>query len=481
MYLLLVALLSPEDFGIVAVASLLIFTLQNLIDGGFAEAIIQRKQVSERMLSTAFWTSVAIAAVLTVSLIALAGWVTGLFKTDQPQTLSLILTVMAAIFPLSALQSVPLAIMRREMKFKPLAIRTMIGTALGAIVGLTSALLGAGVWALVAQLLVTNITNCLALWRVCPWRPSFLFDTDELSSLLKFSGSIVGIRALDVANSRLEQFLIGGFLGVVALGLYAVGVRIVTMLLQMMYATIGATTLRAFSVVQDDPPRIQSAFLDGVGLVQLAAMPAFAGLAILAPEIISLFGPQWSDATVILQITCLIGVTRAAAYFSSSLLTALGKPHLRLVIGIISAALNVVAFFIGMQWGIEGVAIAVAIRVLLISPVMLLVCRHFIQFRLTSYASRFVPPAIGSLVMAGGILALRAWLPDSLHNAAVIAIQIVVAVPVYALVVSMVAPSAAVTLLDTVDQASPAGKRITASARRIVGFFAWSHTNKRHA
>ena len=160
--------LLPEQFGLVALATVFVSFATLFVDQGLGDALIQRKTVSRSQIDTAFWVAVGTGSLLTLAGIVLAGPISALL--DQPD-LAPILQVLSFIFVLVALSSIQTALLRREMRFRGLAIRRLAAVAVGGIVGVTMAFANYGAWALVGQQLAAAATTVVALWTVSPWRP----------------------------------------------------------------------------------------------------------------------------------------------------------------------------------------------------------------------------------------------------------------------------------------------------------------------
>ncbi len=410
-FFLLARLLDPKDFGLVAMASVYLAFLQVFVDQGFAEAIVQRKNLEREHLDTAFWISVGSSAILMGLTMAIAGPVAHQFKTSgQTSELTLVLRWLSASFMFSALNSVQQALFRRNLAFKSLAVRSLLATIAGGTVGVTMALSGFGVWSLVGQQLVNGTVGIIVLWRASDWRPGVRVSIAHFKELFGFSASILGFNILNFFNRRADDFLIGYFLGPAALGYYTIAYRILLMVTDLM-RTLSKVALPAFAQLQDEPERLRRAYYKAIQLTSLIAIPTFCGLAALAPELLpSLFGTQWTDSIRIMQILAFIGIVHALNNISVNTIKAMGKPDWILKVNIVNAFLNVTAFVIVVKYGVWAVAAAYVIRGYLVPlPTFILMARKLIHTKISTYARQCRTPILGSMATVAAIFGTR-WL-----------------------------------------------------------------------
>ena len=177
-FFLLARLLTPEAIGLSALAMAFIYFAQAVVAQGFVEAIVQREDLEPDHLHTAFWANAGAGIVISVLAVALAPWIASLANTPA---LAPVLRWLTVSFLLSALCSVPTAILQRDFAYKVLAVRYLVGIVLGGIVGVVMAFMGYGVWSLVAQELVYRTSSTISLWAQLPWRPKLRFSTVQLS------------------------------------------------------------------------------------------------------------------------------------------------------------------------------------------------------------------------------------------------------------------------------------------------------------
>lgn len=365
-FLVLARLVAPEAFGQIALAAVVVAVLSLFIDQGFAQAIVQRRDLREAHLNTGLLFALGVGGALTLGLVALAGPVAVLL--GEPEV-GPVLRVLALGFILAGSTSVPSAYLQREFRFDVLARRTLASTVVGGVVGVIVASQGGGVWALVAQTLVGGIAGAVALWAAVPLRPRLEFDREALVDLLRFGVPLLARDFLGVLNRRSDDLLIGVVLGPVALGYYVVAYRVLLIATELVIQSPAELAFAALSRLQEDPVALRRTYLRAVRLAVTVAAPVFLGLAVAAPLVVPLiFGPRWERSVTVLAILACIGVAHSVDFLNHVLLTASGRPAWSLKLNGVNAVTNLVAFAIAVRFGIEAVAAAYVIRGYAVQP-----------------------------------------------------------------------------------------------------------------
>ncbi|HEY9661499.1 MAG TPA: lipopolysaccharide biosynthesis protein, partial [Allocoleopsis sp.] len=281
-FFVLARLLTPEAFGLIALSSVFIAFIQIFLDQGFSQAIVQREKVEPEHLDTAFWTNITISTLLTLTSITFADEIALLFKEPA---LASILRWLSLNFILISLSSVQEAVLARQFAFKALATRSLIAIVVGGSIGLGMAISGYGVWSLVAYQLVNASVRVLVLWWSSDWRPGFKVSLLHFKQLFSFGINIVGNNCLSFLDRRSDDFLIGFFLGSVALGYYSIAYKVLLTTTELLMGFVNKVAMPVFSRLQDNPERLRQAFYRSTQLTSLIAFPCFIGIALSAPEI----------------------------------------------------------------------------------------------------------------------------------------------------------------------------------------------------
>ena len=449
-FFLLVRLLDPEDFGLIALAGVFIAFAEVILSQGFTQAIVQRESLEPEHPDSAFWTSVGLGATLTVGGVLVAPL---LAHTFSEPALTPIVRWLSLGFMLNSLSSVQDALLQRDFAYKSLAYRQLLGLIAGGGVGVTMAFLGYGVWSLVAQQLVTVLISTVMLWVLSDWRPSFRFSKRHFDDLFAFEVNELGSRILNFFTRRSDDLLIGYFLGPVALGFYTVAYRVLFIMTDLFTSSLSSVSFSLFSRLQSDKDAMRRNFLNATRLSSLFAFPAFIGLGVLAPEFVrGVLGEQWSASTLVLQILLVVGILQSVSLFNNVVMKAMGKPSWVLKFTLVAAVGNVVGFLIAVHYGIEAVAAAYVIRAYLTAPLAIYLVGKLIDLNYGVYLRQYASPLIGSVIMVAAILLAKTFLPETSALLALVSCTVLGA-GVYIGTIRLLAPDLFAYAFDLFDQA----------------------------
>lgn len=402
---ILARLLNPESFGLIAIAAVFLGFVNLFLDQGFSQAIIQRRELEREHLDTVFWTNVSISVLLTFISIASADLIAKFFT--QPDLTSVI-RWLSLSFLIGSLNNVQVAILQRNLNFKPLAIRSLIATLGGGVIGVSMALMGFGVWSLVCQQLANGIIQVLVLWTSSDWRPRLSFSPKHFRDLFSFGMNVLGINILNFVVTNGDNLLIGYFLGPVPLGYYNLAYRLLTTVAQLFIGVASSTAMPIFSSIQDDLPRLRNVLYEFVELTNTIAFPVFLGMSVLAPElVIVIFGEQWKASIPVMQILSLLGILWAGFYYNSPLITAMGKPQINLRLNLFKTIVYFSVFCLVVKWGIIAVALGYVISAYSISFITLWFIKKIVGIDMRIYLSKYATPLVSTFIMVFFIILIK--------------------------------------------------------------------------
>jgi PST family polysaccharide transporter len=410
--------LEPAAFGLVALAGVVIEFVRVFVDQGFSEAVIQRAQLEKEHLDTAFWTGLATGVVLAVACAFGAGLVADAMGDPA---LAPVLRWLSLAFVIGGLSSTQAALLQRRLAFRELAARTFAAQVVSGALAIYLALAGYGVWALVGNLLADAAFGSIMLWRVSGWRPGVAVRWRHFRELTAFGSSIVGFKLLNLTSQRIDKLMIGSLLGKEALGFYDVAWRIFHAMTRLLTSVMNRVAFPVFARLQGEPERLRGAFYEATQLTSLVTFPAFFGLAALAPDVLPwAFGPKWAGSVPVMQVLAFVGILQSLSHFNGSLIKGAGKPAWRLGIASIQASVNVAAVWLGVRYGITGVAVAVTLAGFALYPLGFYAVRKLTAIEPLRYASQFVAPLLASalcVAVALGVRGLAAELPVAARTA----------------------------------------------------------------
>lgn len=393
----LARLLDVSDFGLVALATASIGVLQVLSEGGFGAYLIQARQVDQRVTSSVHWWALAIATACAVVLVAAAPILAKVL--DEPR-LTLVLVALSPLLVLNALSIVPMALLQRDLEFRVLALRQVAGVLVGGAVGVTAALAGWGVWALVAQLLVGTATSTAFLWIRSRWRPTRVLDRQAAGEATRYGSRVAAINLATALREQGEAYLIGGFAGTNALGVWTIARRLVVLVVDLGGTVISAVALPAFARMRDDRPRLVRAYTTAVGSSAVLILPAIAFLTVTSPALVPLlFGDQWSRSGDLAAILMLAGVFSVVGTLDRSVYFAIGRPGVELRLVTLLIALHLATIVAFVDSGLTVLAWATLIRAVLLWPVRATVLRRVAAIPVGTYAV-VLPPLVAATALA---------------------------------------------------------------------------------
>jgi len=403
-FIVLARLLTPSDFGLVAMAGVFVALGDTLVAQGFGTAITQREELEPEHESTAFWTNILAGVVLGGLLFAAAPSIAGLYGQQE---LTPVVRWLSLALPLRGAVAVPVGLLQRRFEFRALAIRSVSAALVGGVAGVLAAVAGWGVYALVVQQLVGAGLDVIVVWSAAAWWPRLAFSMRHLKDLIGFSSYLLASGLLGLLSRRADDFLIGLVLGDVALGIYSVAYRGLRILEQVLAKTGTVVAFSAFSRLQGQPERMREAFYQSTRAASVIAMPVFVGVAMLAPFAVPLvFGDQYVQSGQVLQVLALIGVLHGVSYFDYAVYMGVGRPDVVLKLLAVNTVANVVLFFFAAPFGIVAVAAAYVIRAYALLPLNLLALRATIEISTRRYFANFIPALGACLVMAVAIWAV---------------------------------------------------------------------------
>ena len=404
-FIVLARLLSPTDFGLVAIANTFIIFLTLFTGAALTAALVQRVEVEAEHFDSMFWAVVGLALAL-----AVLAWVTAPFIANwfDEQGLQAVLRWLSLCLVLNAFQQVQISILRRRLQFRSLALRTLVSEPLSGLIGIAMALLGFGVWSLVARAIASSLIQTVVIWFTTSWRPAFRFSTPHFRELFSFGINVSGANLVAFGTKHLDVFLIGAALGAAPVGVYTVAKRIVVLLSDLIGGTIENVAWPIFSRIQLDTQKVTDAFHRATEYVVLLAMPAFAGLAILAERIVPVvFGPQWEDSVVLMQFMAIVAFVHSLMRFHETLMVGMGRPDLKLRLQSLIAIANLIAFFTLIRSGLPVLTAGYAAVALLLAPIWMYCVQQVLAIDLTRYLRNYIAPLIATLVMSLVVLAVN--------------------------------------------------------------------------
>lgn len=401
---LLSRILPQQAYGVLAMA----MTLTNLAfmfrDFGTSTFIIQRQDITGELKSAAHSVNVMIGFFTMAVLLALAIPAARLYDVAE---LVPMIAVLSVIFPISGYGLLAQALIERESGFRQLAAIEALSILAGLATSISLAVAGAGVWSLVAQMLVSTIVTNLQLRLAIRTRTEFSYSLRDIGSMLKFGGHISLFRILIYIEQNADSMIIGRALGAIALATYSMASKITVFPLQNITGPISRALLPAFSRNQNRPAAMRATYLRCVTVITIIAAPIMAGVFFLRNDLTLLvFGPQWASIPSVLQWLAPVGFLQALTATTGVVFLSLKRTRTLLHLGVVGTVLKVGSFLIGVQWGLEGVVASFFVANLLNVLLCAVVVMHCLDIAVAHAIETVAKPLVACLFM---LLAL-AWM-----------------------------------------------------------------------
>jgi O-antigen/teichoic acid export membrane protein len=351
--LILARLLSPADFGIVAIAATLIPILQVLADLGITMYVQQHPAPTRLIYDTYFWISVSIALVGGVALFFCAPFIADLFGEPSAGP------VMQGIAPtalLVTLGAVPQTMLRKELRFRAISVQGMIAAIASQGVAVATAFAGFGVWALVLQTLTLQFLATLLAWIATRYRPSFQVSRSELVTMVRFGGNYVASSGIQTASTLLINLIITQVLGVTALGYLNIVQRLVDVVTGVALTAVLQVSTVAFAMIRESVERLRSGYLRSFSTLYTLLVPTMVFIAASAEHLVPfMYGDQWGASIGPGMVLAITGIFSVNA-LDHSLYAGVGRPVLWTVYALYSSVVLIAAAWAGSHWGLLGVA-----------------------------------------------------------------------------------------------------------------------------
>lgn len=350
----LARLLSPADFGVMALLAFFVGFGTAVVEGGFATTLIQRQDTTREQESALFWMGLGWSVALAILLVMLGPWIADFY--DQ-EVLEPLMWLAGAYVIVMAIGAVPIALMTRAMRFELMAKVAVLAALVSGAIAIAAALLGAGVWALGFQSLAFVVVQSGLIGFLSGWRPVARVRGTGARPLLGFSSRVGASSIVDHLYLQGFTLLVGKLHGVSALGIYNRAHATQFFASGSLAMIVRRLTLPLFSSRASDLQVLRETIRKTVQLAMLVNLPLMVGLAITSDLVIAvLFGPQWLAAAPILSVLAIAGIFLPMQMISTQLLLAVGKPDLYWRTELIKKSVGIVLILGGSTFGMMGLA-----------------------------------------------------------------------------------------------------------------------------
>jgi lipopolysaccharide exporter len=405
--LVLVRLLEPEAFGIVAVGLALLAVIAQIQESGLGAALVHSRRYDPRVAASTVFVFAALAGLaLTVLTIILAPLYTRLLNIPEA---TIYVQVLAGLLAIRGVSVVPAALLERELDFRSRTIAELSGGISQVVVAISCAAGGLGAWSLVAGQLAASSVQMVIFWARASWRPSTLgASRTVLRDLIRYGRFVSGTNIMVIVNKNLDTAVVARFLGAGPVGVYNVAWRLAELPNTFVGLIVGRVMFSVYARLQHDLGAVRAAYLQNIQRTMLFALPVTATLGLAAePIVLGLLGLAWEEAIDPLRLLAVFGALRLLAAPSGELFKGIGRPQLTLasttVFGI--AAFPALLVLVPAL-GTTGAALAMVLGISLSGSVALGLTFLILELRPAELAAALVRPAACASLVGLGVLAI---------------------------------------------------------------------------
>lgn len=355
--IILARILDPNVYGKIALVTVVITILQVFVDGGLGNALIQKKEADDLDFSTVFYFNVILCVFIYFLLFFVAGYVAAFFDSSE---LTTVIRVLGLTIIISGVKNVQQAYVSRNMLFKRFFFATLGGTVGAAVIGISLALLGYGVWALVAQHIFNLVIDTLVLWLTVKWRPKKCFSFERLKVLFRYGWKLLLSSLIAVTYENVRSLIIGKRYSLENLAFYNRGNQFPEIIVTNINSSIDSVLLPSLSKEQLDRERVKSMTRRAIKTSTYIMMPMMVGLAVCAEPIVTLLlTDKWLPAVFFLRIFCICYAFYPIHTANLNAIKAIGRSDYYLVLEIIKKTLGILVIVITMFISVEAIAYGV--------------------------------------------------------------------------------------------------------------------------
>ncbi len=424
----LARLLAPDVYGTIALVSVFITILQVFVDSGMANSLIQKKDADDIDFSTVFYFNIIVCFILYCVMFIAAPVISAFYEDKE---LIPIIRVLSLTLLISGIKNVQQAYISRNLLFKRFFFATLGGTIGAAIIGITLAYLGYGVWALVAQQLFNATVDTIILWISVKWRPKRVFSLERLKALFSYGWKLLASGLLDTVYNNIRQLVIGKMYSPSDLAFYNKGQQMPSLIITNINASIDSVLLPVMSREQRDNMRVKDMTRRAIKTSTYIIAPMMVGLTAVAPTIINiLFTEKWLSSVPFLRIFCIIYLFYPIQTANLNAIKALGRSDLFLKLEIIKKSLGFGLLVSTMWYGVMAMAYSLLINCFLGQIINSWPNRKLLKYSYLEQLKDILPGIVLAVIMGVCVSAIS-LMPIQVPEILLLVIQIVVGFAIY--------------------------------------------------
>jgi PST family polysaccharide transporter len=407
---ILARLLSPDEFGLMAIGLLVIGYLDTFGGLGMENVVIYRQDNTEYNANVAFTIGIIFDVIISAVTFLCAPWVAAFFK--EPRVTD-ILRVLSLVFIIWGMGDIHAARLKKEMQFRQTLLPEFGKAAAKAVVSIGMAFAGFGVWSLVWGQVAANIAASTLYWIVYRWRPRLTLDFKTSRQLVSYSSQTVLSEFMGAIQGNIDYLIVGKRLGPDNLGFYTMAFRVPELLIINTCYIVSNALFPAYARLQNDLDALRKGFLLTLRYIAIYTVPVGVGLFLITPEIVDvLFGQKWAPAIPVMQAISLYAVIYSLSFNAGDIYKAIGRPDLMNILGLFKLGVVIPLLWVAGGYNIYYVGLAQVAAHSILTVVRFLVIRSVIKLRWREIFSALQPAVTSTLAMFVCTYAFHLWLKN---------------------------------------------------------------------
>ena len=397
--IILARLLTPYDYGCIGMLEIFISIATIMIDGGFGSALLQKKRPTQEDYSTFFYWNLLVSTVLYIILYIFAPVIADFYSIEL---LSSVLRILGLVLFINALKMIQSNLLRKNFRFKPMAITVIVSSLISVVVTIIMAFLGCGVWSLVVQHLLIALLPMLVFWVITGWKPLFCFSTKSFKELFNFGGFMFLTGIVNTLSDNIQGLLIGRVYNPSTMGYYAKAKTTEALASTGISQVIDSFALQLYAEVQDDLPRLKVTLKKLTATLAYVTSPLIISLMLVAlPLFVILYSDRWVSSVFYFRILAFAGLAICLQAVNLQAIAAIGKSKVMFSWALTKRIINIGLILCGLLiGGMKGLLIGMAIGAWIAYYINAKLVSKYIGYKMKQQMLDLLPIVIVSLCAA---------------------------------------------------------------------------------
>ena len=432
----LARLLTPDEFGTLAMVSVLTGFASVFTNMGTASLVVTKSEISQPDLSTIFWFNIAIGIVIGAIICGCAGWIAAFYKTPSLRSITL---VMSSSFLITSTGATSAALLQRRLQFDRLAGVATSAVLISSAAAIAMAWYGFGVWALVARILIAALTVTLASFYLAGWFPSFQFSKHSLSQLWSYGAPLTGNRIMNYWLRNADNMAVGKYWGTTSLGAYDLAYRLMRLPLSQASAIVAKVMLPTLSLIKEDKQRVKRMYIKTATTIAVFSFPFSCFVFLYSDAIVdALYGPKWSAAIPLLRVLALLGGLQSVSMINGAIFESQNQTKFLLWSTLPIKLLVLAVILISVRYSVLTLAISYAIMSLILMVPYCYIVGRVIPMKITEFYSALAKPFLAAILMTCAAFFVSTLLPETTSSLTRLCVGVAVCGISYCLIISLI-------------------------------------------